>query len=102
MWRKYLNGDSEYIWVNTGENQWFTPHPSGLKRSEGWNRWTFDFTKGGTVHIERDGEVLDPNRLQPARYAPKGGVALVFQGSSDPKDPELWIDSLTISRPAAP
>jgi hypothetical protein len=99
-WRPYVNGDADVCWFNTGENQWFTPHPTGLGREPGWNRWTFDCT-AGTVAVTRDGKRLDPVRLAPARFAPAGAVALVFLGPDAIGDPEMWIDDLTVECPAA-
>ena len=98
MWRGYLGGDGDVVWVNTGENQWFTPHPSGLGRQPGWNHWTFDLT-GDQPIIERDGKRLEASRLTPAKYAPTGAVGLHFIGPSDPRDGDLWIDDLVIERP---
>ncbi len=100
MWRGYLDGDGDVCWLNTGENQWFNPHPAGLGRAAGWNIWTFDFSAGQVV-VERDGKRLDPARLAPARFIPSGAVALVFLGPEVIGDPEMWIDDLTVSFPAA-
>ena len=97
MWRGYLSGDTDVVWINTGENQWFSPHPAGLGRAPGWNSWSFEFNAGKVI-VERDGKRLE---LAPARFTPAGAVALVFMGSDTIGDPELWIDDLTISYPAA-
>ena len=97
MWRGYMNGDTEVVWVNTGENQWFNPHRAGLGRAPGWNSWSFEFSAGKVV-VERDGKRLE---LAPDRFVPTGAVALVFLGSDAPGDPDLWIDDLTVSYPAA-
>ena len=48
--------------------------------------------------VERDGKRLE---LAPARFTPTGAVALVFLGSDAVGDPDLWIDDLTVSYPAA-
>jgi hypothetical protein len=100
-WRPYLNGDGDVAWCNTGENQWFSPHPAGIGRSDGWNRWTFDFT-GGAAVIERDGKRLPEARLAPVRFVPTGVVGLVFLGTETVGDPDLWIDDVTVERPQAP
>ncbi|MEK7412086.1 MAG: hypothetical protein AAB263_02080 [Planctomycetota bacterium] len=99
-WRGYLNGDADVAWVNTGENQWFNLHPSGLGREPGWNQWTFDCT-GGKFSVTRDGKTLDGAKMNPARFVPTGGMALVFLGPDSIGDPELWIDDLTVTYPAA-
>jgi hypothetical protein len=100
-WRGYLNGDGDLAWFNTGENQWFSPHPSGIGRSQGWNRWTFDFT-GAQAVIERDGRQVASEKLAPARWVPTGAVTLVFIGPDEIGDPDLWIDDLTVEFPAKP
>ena len=97
LWRGYLDGDADVCWFNTGENQWFSPHPAGLGRTPGWNIWSFEFN-AGKVMVERDGKRLE---LAPARFTPTGAVALVFLGSDAVGDPDLWIDDLTVSYPAA-
>ena len=97
MWRSYLHGDTDVCWVNTGENQWFDTHQAGLGRAPGWNSWSFEFNAGKVV-VERDGKRLE---LAPARFVPTGAVALVFLGSDVAGDPDLWIDDLTVSYPAA-
>ena len=97
MWRGYLNGDADVVWVNTGEGQWFSPHQTHLGRAPGWNSWSFEFNAGKVV-VERDGKRLE---LAPARFVPTGAVALVFLGSDAVGDPDLWIDDLTVSYPAA-
>lgn len=100
-WRGYLNGDGDWAWINTGENQWFTPHPSGLGREQGWNHWVFDFTADGGVVIERDGKRLEAGRLKPERFVPVGGKALVFMGPDAVGDSAMWIDDVTVTFPAA-
>ena len=97
MWRSYLSGDSEVYWFNTGEGQFFSPHQSKLGRAPGWNEWSFEFNAGKVV-VERDGKRLE---LAPARFVPTGAVALVFLGPENVGDPDLWIDDLTVSYPAA-
>lgn len=101
MWRPFLNGDGDVAWCNTGENQWFSPHPSGLGRSEGWNRWVIDCT-GATAVIERDGRRLPEAKLAPARLVPTGAVGLVFLGTETVGDPDLWIDDVTVERLQVP
>jgi hypothetical protein len=100
-WRGYLNGDGDLAWFNTGENQWFSPHPSGIGRVGDWSRWTFDFTAGGPVAIDRDGKRVASERLAPAQWVPTGAVGLVFIGPEEVGDPELWIDDVTVELPAA-
>lgn len=101
IWRPYLNGDGEWAWLNNGENQWFSPHPAGLPREDGWNRWTFDFSDPQATVVERDGKRIDAKRMPPGRFVPAhGGVGLEFFGPADAKDEPLWIDDLTLILPA--
>lgn len=103
VWRPYLNGDGEWCWMNNGENQWFSPHPAGIPRSQGWNRWTFDLSDPSAPTIACDGRRLDAKRLQPARFIPSsGGVALEFLGPADAGDQPLWIDEVVVELPAKP
>jgi hypothetical protein len=103
VWRGYLNGDGEWYWMNNGENQWFSPHASGVKRATGWNRWTIDCRDPAALVVERDGARVDAKRLQPLRFVPAtGGVALAFLGPAEAGDPPLRIDDLVIELPAKP
>lgn len=100
MWRPYLDGDADVAWCNTGENQWFSPHPTGLGRSEGWNHWTFALT-GASAVVERDGRRLAEARLKPVRLIPTGAVGLVFLGTEMVGDGDLLVDDVTVQRMAA-
>lgn len=103
VWRGYLNGDGEWSWVNNGENQWFSPHPTGIPRSAGWNRWRIDLSDPAAPAIDCDGRRLDARRLQPLRFVPaKGGVTLEFIGPDAAADPPLWIDDVVVELPAKP
>ncbi|MCZ7646260.1 MAG: hypothetical protein M5U26_13420 [Planctomycetota bacterium] len=76
-WRKYLDGDNQYAWFNTGENQWFSPHPAKLARKDGWSLWVFDFSDPAGGKVTRDGEAV--GTLDP-KFTPKGAAALYFLG----------------------
>ncbi len=93
MWRPYLSGDTQYSWVNTGENQWFSPHPSRVNRKEGWNLWTFDFTDPAAVKISSDSGAVS---TLSAKFTPKGAVGIyLLNGKGGP----LYIDDITVEYP---
>jgi hypothetical protein len=98
-WRKYLNGDVNYAWFNTGENRWFTPHPTNLTRSTGWQHWVIDMTADATV-ITCDGNELEAKRLSPPQFVPGGAVSVVFFGGvGENPAGTLFVDDLEVSRP---
>ena len=90
MWRPYLNGDAQYCWVNTGENQWFNPHPAGVNRKTGWSLWTFDFSNPEAVKVFSDvGAIRGLN----AKFTPKGAVGIyLLNGSGGP----LFVDDIVV------
>jgi len=91
-WRTYLDGDSAYAWFNTGENQWFNPHPSKIARKEGWTQWVFDCGDPKAVKITAGGA---PVGNLDAKYTPKGAVALFLMGG-DPNAGPLYVDDIQI------
>lgn len=95
-WRKYLSGDKEYAWFNTGENQWFSPHPAKLARKAGWSQWVFDFSDPKNVRVTCDGEALgnaDP------KWIPEGCIAL-YVVAGDKAAGGVYLDDLKIEYPA--
>ncbi|MDA3960241.1 MAG: hypothetical protein PF961_05595 [Planctomycetota bacterium] len=95
-WRPYLNGDRDYAWFNTGENQWFTSHPLGLKRKTAWREWVFDCT-GDQLRITCDGHAVPAAKLQPAKHVPSAAVGVVFLGGAGEA---LYLSGLSVTRPA--
>jgi len=94
MWRTYLAGDRGYAWLNTGENQWFSPHPSGVNRKTGWSQWVFDFTGPSTVKVSGNGQAV--TRLTP-KFTPKGAVAVFLMGSR--QGGPLYVDDVKVEYP---
>jgi len=94
VWRGYLSGDREYSWLNTGENQWFTPHPSGVTRKNGWSEWVFDFTDPRNPKITGHGDAV--GRLD-AKYTPNGAVAVFLMGSNTAGP--LYVDDVKVAYP---
>jgi hypothetical protein len=93
IWRGYLDGDTQYAWFNTGENQWFSPHPAGVKRKTGWTEWVFDFTDPKNVKVTADGK---PVKNLIAKFTPAGAIALYFvHGDGEP----LYVDDITVEYP---
>jgi len=92
-WRPYLAGDTQYAWVNTGENQWFNPHPAGVSRKAGWSKWVFDFSNPSAVKVTCNGSPVQG--LNP-KFTPTGAVALYFVGGSGGP---LYVDDVTIEYP---
>jgi len=94
VWRKYLAGDRDYAWLNTGEGQWFSPHPSGVPRKPGWSLWVFDFTDPAAVTVTGDGKAV--RRLTP-KFTPKGAVAVFLMGSR--QGGPLYVDDVKVEYP---
>ena len=95
-WRKYLNGDAQYAWFNTGENQWFNPHPGGLTRKAGWTQWVLDFTQKTPAVI--GGDTTLSVAPAAAAFVPKGGIAIFLTGG-DGKAGSLYVDDLRVEYP---
>lgn len=96
-WRRYLSGDTDLAWFNTGENQWFSPHPCGIKRRPGWNAWTFDATLT-PMRIAYNGTAIEAKRLQPARFIPTGSTGLIIRGPGSATDPAMIVDDVVVVR----
>ena len=95
-WRKYLNGDAQYAWFNTGENQWFNPHPGGLTRKAGWTQWVLDFTQ--KTPAVTGGDTTLSVAPAAAAFVPKGGIAIFLTGG-DGKAGSLYVDDLRVEYP---
>ena len=93
VWRAYVAGDREYMWLNTGESQWFSPHPTGVTRKRGWNKWVFDFTDPENVTITGNDQAV--RHLAP-NYTPTGAVALYLFGSDN--GGPMYVDDILIQR----
>jgi len=90
VWRPYLGGDSGYSWLNTGENQWFSPRACGVGRKQGWSEWVFDFTDPSAARITGNGQAV--RRLTP-KFTPRGAVAIyLLNGKGGP----LYVDDIKI------
>jgi hypothetical protein len=96
-WRSYLDGDTGYVWFNTGENQFFNPHPIHADRQKGWSQWVFDFTNPQKPLIScNDKEV---GTLQPAKYIPATGATALFFLSGDGRAGPIYIDDVSVEYP---
>ena len=91
-WRTYHDGDSDYAWFNTGEMEWFSPHPASIPRIPGWSEWVFDFTDRANPKMTGGGKAVD--HLIP-KYLPHGAVALFFCGGDGDAGP-LYIDDINV------
>lgn len=92
MWRPYLDGDNTYTWINTGENQWFSPHPAIVKRQVGWVEWIFDFSDPKNVTVTGGGQPVQG--LIP-KFTPSGAVSLYMLGGSE----AVYVDDITVEYP---
>ncbi|MCC5829715.1 MAG: hypothetical protein JJU36_09750 [Phycisphaeraceae bacterium] len=91
VWRPYLAGDRDYAWINTGENQWFSPRSTGIARRAGWSHWVMDFSDPANPEITGNGRAAA--RLV-ERFTPTGAVGIFLIG--DPRTGPLYIDDLVI------
>ena len=110
IWRSYLNGNDVVAWINTGENQWFSPRFSGFLRNPGWNHWVYDFSDPSAPVITRNDEIFANDRVtnENPQYLPKGASRLVFigtrsglTGDADPLS-TLYIDDLKVTHTGDP
>ncbi|MBI3831142.1 MAG: hypothetical protein HY291_16605 [Planctomycetes bacterium] len=94
-WRPYLGGDAGYVWFNTGENKWFTPHLAKVPRKEGWNEWVFDFTDPKAPKIACGG-IKVSNLTE--KFVPAGAVAVCLIGGQTSTGP-LYVDDIRVEYP---
>ena len=94
-WRTYLGGDEEYAWFNTGQNNWYDPHPSKIARKAGWTEWVFDFSDPAKPKMTAGGA---PVGNLDAKFTPKGAVAIYLLGGDTATGP-LYIDDVRIEYP---
>ena len=93
MWRPYLNGDKTYSWLNTGENQWFSPHPAGVNRQAGWMEWIFDFTNPQNITVTGGGT---PVKGLTPKFTPAGAAGIYLLNGNAGK---LFVDDVTVEYP---
>lgn len=95
VWRKYLNGDKDYSWLNTGENQFFTPHPAKVGRKSGWTVWVFDLTNPNSPVVTAGGKKVG---TLSGKFQPDGAVAICLQGGSSQSGP-IYVDDIVVEYP---
>ncbi len=91
-WRSYLDGDANFAWFNTGENNWYDPHPANLGRTKGWSEWVFDFSDRANPKMTGGGRPLG-NLV--AKFVPHGTVALFLMGGDGDAGP-LYVDDIRV------
>jgi len=96
-WRKYLDGDNRYAWINSGENQFFELHPVRAERQKGWSQWVFDFTNPQKLSVSCNGKEL--GALEPAKYVPSTGATALFFLGGDSKAGTIYIDDVSVEYP---
>jgi|GEM_PF-765568 len=94
VWRGYLNGDNRYAWFNTGENQYFSPHPLPGDRVQGWSEWVFDFSNPQKPVVSCNGQEVPA--LQPAQYIPSSGAVSVFLIGGDGGSAPVYVDDIVV------
>jgi hypothetical protein len=91
-WRTYLAGDTNYSWVSTAENQWFSNWSSNLRRKDGWHAFVFDFSNPKEPRIGSEGEFLeDVNK----KWISRGAIGIFFMAGEADAGP-LYIDDISI------
>ena len=93
VWRTYLNGDKFYSWLNTGENQWFSPHPTGVNRRGGWLEWVFDFTNPQNITVTGGGTLV---KGLSTKFTPAGAAGIYLLNGDAGK---LFVDDITVEYP---
>jgi len=93
-WRSYCDGDNRYAWFNSGENQFFSPHPSAFGRAKGWSQWVFDFRNPKQPLIsngDKESPAIEPAKLIPA----SGATSIYVRGGCYP----VYIDDIVVEYP---
>ena len=91
-WRSYLAGDTNYSWVSTAENQWFSNYCSAITRKEGWHAFVFDFSNPKEPRIGSEGEMVEEATK---KWMTRGAIGLIFVGGEANGGP-LYIDDISI------
>ena len=103
IYAPYLSGDKTYATADftpgTDERPWQQVQYLGLKRSEGWHKWTFDFTvEGGLVIMHNDTDVNARRAMfnwQKTRLLGLNGIILT--GGSSAAKQTLWVDDVSVT-----
>ena len=93
-WRKYMSGDTRYVWINSGENQFFTMHQMQAERQKGWSQWVFDFTNPQKPSITCNGK--DIGSLEPLKFIPTTGATALFFLGGESKTGPIYIDDVNV------
>jgi hypothetical protein len=107
-WHQALDGDNLLIWVNSGENQFWTFRNTYLNRVMGWSRWVFDYSNYPEQPlIMQDDNVLDNTKVTiGGDWLPHSAVGVTFIGpdlsGAALQDAMLYVDNVTVTHTGAP
>ena len=94
IWRSYLDGDHRYCWINSGENQFFSPHLSVFGRTKGWSQWVLDFSNPSKPLISNASK--ESPALEPVKFIPASGATSIYlRGGCSP----IYVDDIVVEYP---
>jgi len=103
IYAPYLAGDTTYAVgaFNPDKNgrPWHGVQYLGIKRKEGWHKWTFDFDPDKGMRILFDGKDINEkyDRFIWNKSKLDGFTNIVFYGDAADSGQVLWVDDLTVT-----
>jgi hypothetical protein len=107
-WHQALDGDNRLIWVNSGENQFWTFRNANLNRILGWSRWSFDYSRYPEPPvIKQDDNVMNNAAVTVGgNWLPHSAVGVTFIGpdlsGTALTNAILYVDNVTVTHTAPP
>lgn len=102
VYAPYLSGDTSYATSDfdpaINERPWWNVQYLGLKRKQGWHKWTFAFHPKKGLAILYDGEDLNARRqtFNWNKTRLTGFTGVVMFGGATEAEQTLWVDDLTV------
>ncbi len=103
IYAPYLSGDNTYAAgaFNPSKNEkpWHKVQYLGIKRKEGWHKWTFDFDPEKGLSIFFDGKDVNARRKMFNWNKSKlnGFTGVVLFGDATKAGQVLWVDDLSVT-----
>lgn len=107
-WHQALDGDNRLIWVNSGENQFWTFRNADLNRVMGWSKWVFDYSDYPNAPvIMQDDNILNNSVVTVGGdWLPHSAVGVTFIGpdlsGAALQNTMLFVDNVTVTHTGNP